>query len=277
MRSLVYFAVIAALGLWPAATSAQTPAGVVSVFASAARVASTNSSSFDTAAKGIQLTLDVTAASGSSPTLDVKLQQFDGLSGQWTDVPGATFQRITGTGQRTLTVYPSAQGAGAVRSITGTDQAANTEVSETVPANTRWRIRAFRVALATDVNVANRIVNLQVDDGATVYYVAQANENQPASVTYNYSFGLGGANKVFLTQANDQITLPDLLLLGGHKITTSTGNRQVGDNFAAPQYVVEEWIGNYAGTPLPRTWRAVATIGGGTPSFTFSIGGTYIW
>ncbi len=56
--------------------------------------------------RGIELYLDITAVSGTSPTLDIKLQGKDETSGKYFDVPGAAFAQKTGTGQATLTIYP---------------------------------------------------------------------------------------------------------------------------------------------------------------------------
>lgn len=99
----------------------------VTLFASAARtVASTNSNivvSDDF--RGIFLTLDVTAASGTTPTLDVKLQEQDSLTLKWTDIPGAAFAQKTAANQDTLKLYP------------GVTAAANRSVSTTIPKAVR--------------------------------------------------------------------------------------------------------------------------------------------
>jgi hypothetical protein len=54
------------------------------------------------------MVLDITAASGTTPTLDVKLQRFDVTSGQYVDVAGAAFAQKTTTGTDDLVVYPGA-------------------------------------------------------------------------------------------------------------------------------------------------------------------------
>lgn len=58
--------------------------------------------------RGVTLTLDATGKTGSSPTLDVKLQGRDPVSGKWYDVHGAAYTQITDdlTAPRYLTVYP---------------------------------------------------------------------------------------------------------------------------------------------------------------------------
>lgn len=45
----------------------------------------------------ILLVLDSAAGTGSSPTLDVKVQNSDASSGTYTDISGATFTQVTGS------------------------------------------------------------------------------------------------------------------------------------------------------------------------------------
>ena len=73
-------------------------------------------------ARGIIIYMEVTAVSGSSPTLDCKLQGYDALGDVWHDITGAVFAQKTGTGSDYLTVYP------------GIGETANEAVSDVVPA-----------------------------------------------------------------------------------------------------------------------------------------------
>lgn len=136
----------------------------------------------------------------------------------------------------------SADGPGVIRSILGTDPAVNTEILETVPANARWRLLAVTFSLVADVNVANREVNLTIDDGAAVVARIASGTAQTAGQTRDYTFarnvqrGAPAAGQVI------NAPLPDAMLMGGYRIQTATTNRQVGDNYGAPQLWVEEWI-----------------------------------
>ena len=56
----------------------------------------------------LTLFLNITAASGTTPTLAVKLQCFDQVSAAWFDVPGASFAVATGVSTQTLTLFPGA-------------------------------------------------------------------------------------------------------------------------------------------------------------------------
>lgn len=136
----------------------------------------------------------------------------------------------------------STDGVGVMRSITGTDPIAGAEVSETVPTNARWRLRGFTVQLASDATVATRRVILQIDDGATLCWAAQAMDAQVASLTRQYSFPVAGAYVVAQTSTIGIPGPEGFQLQGGFRIRTATQNLQVTDNYGAPQLLVEEWI-----------------------------------
>lgn len=94
------------------------------VFSSAARTATANSTdqvNYD--AHGIKMHLDITASSGTTPTLDIKLQAL--INGVYIDIAGAVFTQKTGTGTDELTVYP------------GIAETANESVSDVIPRT--WR------------------------------------------------------------------------------------------------------------------------------------------
>ena len=94
------------------------------VFSSAARTATANSTdqvNYD--ARGIKMHLDITASSGTTPTLDIKLQAL--INGVYIDIAGAVFTQKTTTGTDELTVYP------------GIAETANESVSDVIPRT--WR------------------------------------------------------------------------------------------------------------------------------------------
>ena len=131
---------------------------------------------------------------------------------------------------------------GALRSRAGTDPAAGADVSETVPTGARWRFLSLRVVLVTDGTAANRTPNLVFDDGTTVFAMAAPNFNMAASLTFQYHFVASGVTHVH-TSASGQVAAPaNLILPAGFRIRTSTGSIQAGDNFGAPQLLVEEWL-----------------------------------
>jgi len=153
--------------------------------------------------------------------------------------PLASLQRMSWPGSPMVNTL---DGPGVIRSIAGTDPAANVEISETVPAGARWRLLNLVATLVTDANAANREVSLTFDDGTTVYAVAPSSVNQAASLTRRYSAGAGSIRGAAATALEITIAITPVVLLAGHRIATVTTNRQVTDNWGAPQYTVEEWL-----------------------------------
>jgi hypothetical protein len=133
--------------------------------------------------------------------------------------------------------------AGALRSIAGTTPGAGAEISETVATGARWEPLALAFTLTTAVAVANRAVQLTIDDGASIYFRASVNVNQPASLVYNYGFVQGYGNPSISQVFALLSILPMNARLGsGHRIKTVTANLQAADQFSAVQYLVREWI-----------------------------------
>lgn len=77
------------------------------ILSSAARTTTGSSADFYTGTpSGLYVFLNITAASGTTPTLDVKLQGKDPVSGQYFDLPAASFTQKTGTGFDWLLIHP---------------------------------------------------------------------------------------------------------------------------------------------------------------------------
>ena len=139
-------------------------------------------------------------------------------------------------------IRSSLEGPGAIRSITGTDPAAGAEILETVPTDARWHLMSLFLIFVTDATVANRNTTLTLDDGAAVYTRVATGATQAASNTRNYTFAPGLPHAVLLNQAF-LVPLPEQLRQSaGHRIQTVTQTIQAGDDFGAPQLLVEEWL-----------------------------------
>lgn len=137
----------------------------------------------------------------------------------------------------------SVDGGGNIRSITGAAPAAGAEVSETVPTNARWKLRAFRNVLTTSAAVANRGSTLIIDDGTNALWELETATVQAASLTIGYNYGAIGSRAPRVYGSNESNPLPvDLVLRAGYRIRTATALIQAADQYAAPQYEVEEWI-----------------------------------
>lgn len=137
---------------------------------------------------------------------------------------------------------PMSAGPGALRSITGTDPAANVEISETVPTNARWRLLAVFATLVTDGNVAAREAALTLDDGATVFGRFPAGQTQAATLTTRYVWTSGGARFAIVGDRTIVIPIPDIWLPDAARLKTVTTLLQATDNWSAPQLFVEELI-----------------------------------
>ncbi len=130
---------------------------------------------------------------------------------------------------------------GHLLSITGTDPDANTEIIETVPARRRWLIRTFAFTLVTDVNVANRYIRIIIDDGTNPLFSFELNNVQSASKTFKYYFANMNIDETFVVNTLFH-PIPVFILFPGCRIQTTTANFQDGDNYSAPQALIEEWI-----------------------------------
>jgi hypothetical protein len=126
--------------------------------------------------------------------------------------------------------------------ITGTDPAANAECLDTVPAGSRWEVLSWMGVLVADANVANRTVTLIIDDGVSTLWTCDASAAQTNGQTRNYNaYATGVAPD--LTGTTFRLPGPfPLDLPAGARISTSTANRQVGDNWGAPKILVRERI-----------------------------------
>ncbi len=196
---------------------------------------------------GWLLDVSVVAASGT-PLLGqvfVRLQVVRGLGGA-TQVLATLAQGVCNAVQHLS--YPGSairttlEAPGAIRSIAGTDPAAGVEISETVPTAARWRLLSLSFTCATAIAIADRVVRLVFDDGASIYFQSTGLAVQAASSTFRYTWSsnisYGNSVGANLTGAYGI----NLFMLAGHRVTTSTELLQAADDFSAPQLAVEEWL-----------------------------------
>jgi hypothetical protein len=130
---------------------------------------------------------------------------------------------------------------GLIRSITGTDPAANVEISETVPAGMRWVLLAFAATLVTDATVASRTPWLLIDDGVTELANFAAIGITAASGSSRYSWSNKGFQDAGMSNGRFGSSIATLILTAGFRIRTLTASFQAGDNWGAPQYLVEQF------------------------------------
>lgn len=126
--------------------------------------------------------------------------------------------------------------------ITGTDPAANTEISETVPAGETWLLHSILLTLVTDANAANRTVRLSFTDGTEFeFYVDATAQTATQTVTRQYkpinNETVAGLTRVFDLNSN-------LILAPGTVISTTVTNLQATDNWGAPVFYVTKLSGS---------------------------------
>ncbi len=145
-------------------------------------------------------------------------------------------------------------GNGFIHTITGTNPAANVEVSETVPANALWRLLSFTVVLAQG-ETQTPTPNLIIDDGTTanrrIALIGATAQGASTTETHMWQRHTGG---MLTTSAEQGLTDTDTLRLKyttpvdigflpeGYRIRTVTSGRGANTDYAAPIFQVEEWI-----------------------------------
>lgn len=187
-------------------------------------------------------------ASGGTPIIGqcwALLELVRGFTGAITDMSTLVSGCVTATQPLTWPGTPARgtlDGRGAIRSIAGTNPAAGSEILETVPTGARWRLLSFDASLLTDATAGNREAALLLDDGASTLIKVGSGQAHGASTTYEYvaaDFGTQPPVTGFNLRA---IPLPPVILLAGYRIRTSTYSFVAGDNWTAPQMLVEEWL-----------------------------------
>lgn len=199
------------------------------------------------------ITLDVTTLTlaDADDEVDFYIQTLYGTDyngdPQWVDTENIHFNNSDNgaTATRVITIDGTFDGPGTTKSIIGTNPAAGSELSETVPANTIWSVQSISALMVTDANAADRRVRTTLDDGSTVFYQVSSSTNHTASLTVRYVWSPLGAPAVGVVAATDatiNIPLPKpTILSAANRFITVTGALEAGDNWGAPQLSVEEW------------------------------------
>lgn len=140
-------------------------------------------------------------------------------------------------------ILSSVEGAGALRTISGTTPGAGVEVSESVPTGARWQLLQFAATLVTSAVPANRDPFVIIDDGTNVLQQFGQGLITAASVTRRQYWTHGiSMNATGFAGSAIQGLPTSLLLLPGHRILTGTTAFDVGDQWSLVRYTVREWI-----------------------------------
>lgn len=127
----------------------------------------------------------------------------------------------------------------------GTDVAANTEFSETVPAGKAWRLYAVSVALAQGATQTPQPI-LVIDDGTDVVFESfGSSAAMSASTTCRFTWAPGltlSAQVGATTNVHSTAPLPSgLVLLPGYRIKSNTIGLGANSNYGAPSLWVAEY------------------------------------
>lgn len=126
----------------------------------------------------------------------------------------------------------------------GTNPAANTEISDTVPAGKWWRLMGVSISCVQGITQTPQ-PTLIIDDGTNVMYQSLGcSAAQAASTTQQYIWASGLPLSAILgAGANLYSTAPlpnDWVLPAGWRVRTSTAGIGANTDYAAPSYFVVE-------------------------------------
>ncbi len=137
--------------------------------------------------------------------------------------------------------FPLPSNEGVVKRVAGTDQAANTEVSDTVPATKWWFLLSVSVQLVQGAT-QTPWPSLVIDDGANIVFQGfSGTAAMSAATTTQHTWApnlpaLGSA----ASTANTGPLPYGLLLPGGYRIRTVTTGIGANSNYGVPSYLVCE-------------------------------------
>jgi hypothetical protein len=135
------------------------------------------------------------------------------------------------------------EGPGYVRIIDGALPAPGANIAEVAPPRAVAHLLAFSATLTTSVVAGNRSVMLFLQDSATkIWWRAPSLYVQGPGLTVGYSWqpGMTLDDRKPNTAVANPLPWPHRLM--GQAIRTAVVAGDVGDQWSAPQYVVEEWI-----------------------------------
>lgn len=140
----------------------------------------------------------------------------------------------------TAPVKPT-DGPGWYHSAASSVPGAGVDITYTVPAGSRQRVVSLVATLTPSAVVANRLVNLIVDDGANVFANIPTNVTLAASTVNTYEFA---DSLNFLAPFNGVSVAPipsNLILSPGFRIRTSTTGIQAADQWSAMELLIADW------------------------------------
>lgn len=137
--------------------------------------------------------------------------------------------------------FPLPSNIGSIKRVAGTDQAANTEVTDAVPSGKWWVLLGVSVQLVQGVT-QTPWPSLIIDDGTNVVFQSfSGTAAMSASTTTQHTWAPGLATFGAAASTANMGPLPAGLVLGaGWRIRTSTTGIGAASNYGIPSYFVCE-------------------------------------
>lgn len=196
----------------------------------------------------LNLTVSVSAGSPVIGQTYVTVQLIRGLSGAMIVLGTLLGGYVTATqflGWPGSPIVSSTSGEPAARVIVGTDPAADTIVTETVPTGARWELLSVQVTLVKGGASAAGVTLVQVSDPANDYGRYSGGTTGGILTTNLVTFAQGLPIKSFAAGGDTTVNGPlprSLILLAGHRFQVTDTVFGNGDNFGRPGYSVREWL-----------------------------------
>lgn len=136
----------------------------------------------------------------------------------------------------------SADGPGFIHSLQLANPAAGADFTFVAAAGQRLRVDSFQAQFAASATVATRNISIIVDDGANAVWTHDLAAGITASATDQIVATGTNAPTGVIATVQSVVLPPGLILAPGWRIRSSTANIQVGDQWSAIWFNVEEWI-----------------------------------
>jgi len=136
----------------------------------------------------------------------------------------------------------SVEGPGFLQSQQVTTPAAGADWSITVPGAERWHFVSLSATFTAAVAVANRQVEIIVDDGVNVYWVDDASASITASTVNTITATTTNVPTGVVTTIQNVTLPPGLTIPGNHRIRSNTLNIAAADTWTNIFMLLEKWV-----------------------------------
>jgi len=139
------------------------------------------------------------------------------------------------------TISP-AESSGLYLSQAITAPGAGADFSFTVPNFTRIQIISFAGVFTASAAVANRNVELIIDDGVNIVWAADVGAAIAAGQVENITATQTNVPNGVIATIQSAVVPPGNVLTGGFRFRSLTGNIQAGDQWSALFMLIQEWV-----------------------------------